>query len=344
MQGSAAHQQDGEGDCDSQYQSEADDDSAAESHGEYQYQDDNQDRFYQVDHERTDGLIHLVGLEEYLFRFHAYGYFPHDFCQPSVYGFSHIGHDGVFLQGQADGQCRFPVYKETVPLRFGVGAFYLCHIFQPDLFSLRSTDEQVADVGFIGYGTAHMELYPVVLVQVAAGIHCLSGTLQAHHDLGRDDAVACNLFFRQGDVDDFVPVAADEDAFHTFHSQQLPSDQFGIFVQFRIRISVASEGVENAVYIHHVVHYNRVVTSLGKFGAAVVYFPSQQVEMLLQVFFQDSHLKFHGKGSHSVLTLRLDFLDVGEGTEFFLHHLRYFQLHLVGIGTRIRNDDHGLFH
>ena len=64
--------------------------------------------------------------------------------------------------------------------------------------------------------------------------------------------------------------------------------------------------------------------------------------MLLQVFLQDGHLEFHGERGHAVLTFRLDFLDVGKGTEFLFQGLGYFQFHFVGTGTRIRDDDHGL--
>ena len=260
LQGSTAHQQDGEGYGDGQYQSEADDDSAAESHGEYQHEDDNQDRFYQVDHERTDGLIHFIGLEEYLFRFHTDGNLLHDFCQPFVYSLSYVGHNGILFQGKADGQCRLSVDEEAVPLRLGIGAFYLRYIFQADLLSLWSTDKQVTDIGLIGHRTAYMQLYPVVSVQVIACVHRLSGILQTHHDLGGDNSVTGNLLFRQSDVDDLIPVAADEDTFHSFYSQQFPAYQLGILIQFGIGISVAFESVEDAVHVHHIIHYNRIVT------------------------------------------------------------------------------------
>ena len=196
MKRGATHQQNGEGDSDSQNQSEADDEAAAESHGEDKYQDDNQDRFYQVDHKGTDGFIHFVGLEEYLFHFHSYGNLWHDFCQPFFNRFSHIGDNGIFFHGQADGQGRFSVHEETVPLRLTIGTFYLCNISQSDGFSLWGTNKQVTDVFLISNGTAHMQWQPVALILVTASVDGFSGILQAHHDLGRDNAITGNLLFR----------------------------------------------------------------------------------------------------------------------------------------------------
>ena len=179
-----------------------------------------------------------MALEEYLFRFHTDGNLLHDFCQPFVYSLSYVGHNGILFQGKADGQCRLSVDEEAVPLRLGIGAFYLRYIFQADLLSLWSTDKQVTDIGLIGHRTAYMQLYPVVSVQV----------------------IAC--------------VPADEDTFHSFYSQQFPAYQLGILIQFGIGISVAFESVEDAVHVHHIIHYNRIVTPLGKFGVTVVHLPA----------------------------------------------------------------------
>ena len=86
-----------------------------------------------------------------------------------------------------------------------------------------------------------------------------------------------------------------------------------------------------------------VVAAGGQFGLGIVYFTSQQVEVLFQVREQDGHLEFDRNHGVSVLTLGLYFLDIGQSAQLLFHDLGYFELYFVGVGSRPGYHNHGLF-
>ena len=179
--------------------------------------------------EGTDGCVHLVGLEEDLFRLHPCGDLLHGFGQLGIHQLAHIRHDGICFHCHADGQCGFAAHKEAVALRRCISPLHTGHIAQPHLFAVREADQKVADVSFILHGIANPQLQAVIAILIVPGIHCLARALQRHHDLRRNDAVARNLLFGQGDVDDLITVAHNVDALHPLHAQQLAAKVFGIF-------------------------------------------------------------------------------------------------------------------
>ena len=86
-----------------------------------------------------------------------------------------------------------------------------------------------------------------------------------------DDTVACDLFFRENDIDYLVAVAHDVDAFDAFHVEQFPTDVFGIAIHFGVIVSIGGQGIEDTIYVYHVVDDHRVVAPLWQAGYGVVY-------------------------------------------------------------------------
>ena len=338
----AAEQEDGEGDGYRQDQAEADDQAAAEAHGEDQHEDDYGDALDQVPHERGDGFVHLVGLEEDFLRLESGRHVLHDFRQAGVHGFSHVGDDGVLLKGDADGQGGLAADEEAVALRLGVGALYAGHVAQAQGFAVERLDEEVAQPVDVRHGGVHVDGKPLAAGRGIARVDHLAGGLQRGDYLRGHDAVARNLFLRERDVDRLVAVAGDEDALHALYVLQLAAQVLGVAVHFRIVVALGRERVEYAVHVRHVVDDHRLVAALRQPGGGVADLAAQQVEVLFQVAVAYGHEKLHGERGRAVAALRLHLLDVGQVPQFVFHHLGHLQLHLVGAGPRVGHDDHGL--
>lgn len=92
-------------------------------HREDKHQNDDGDRFDEVPHERGDGIVHLVGLEEDLFGMEPCRNVFHRFGQPGIDGLAHIGNDGRRLHRHTDGERRSAVHEKSVALRFRKGPF-----------------------------------------------------------------------------------------------------------------------------------------------------------------------------------------------------------------------------
>ena len=104
LQGRSAHQQDGERYGDRENEAESDNQTAAQSHGEDQDQNDDGNRFDQIPHKGGDRFIHLVGLKEDLVGGESGREGLHRFGQSCIDRLADIGHDGRRFQGE----CRWP--------------------------------------------------------------------------------------------------------------------------------------------------------------------------------------------------------------------------------------------
>ena len=166
-----------------EHQSEPDNHPAPETHGEYQYQNHNGNRFQQVPHKGRNGIAHFLRLEENLFHLHACGNCLHDLCQPCVHRFADIGHNGIVLHGNANRKGRFAAHKEAVPLRLAESALHAGNVSQPDLLPVNGRNQHVADILFGADVRIHTQLYLFILAGILPRIDRFPYRLQGSHEL-----------------------------------------------------------------------------------------------------------------------------------------------------------------
>ena len=286
----------------------------------------------------------MVGLEEYLVGGESYRHTLHDFRQLLIDLLTHIGHNGILVQGDADAHSRTAVDKETIGLRFCIGTLHGGDVANANHLARRGAYKHIGNVLLVFQFVVHTKLQTVIAIFKVTGIHRLACILQTDHHLCRDKTRGGQFLLINDDVDDFGTGADNVDALHTLHRQQLATHQFSIFLQFGITVPVARESVEQAIDIEHVVHHDGGITSRWQFRLHIVGLAAQLVEVLFHLRHLHLVLELHTDDGHTGTAIRVQFLHVGQCSQLVLHHLHGLQFHLMRCGTRIDQHHRGLLH
>ena len=212
----------------------------------------------------------MVGLEEYLVGGESYRHTLHDFRQLLIDLLTHIGHNGILVQGDADAHSRTAVDKETIGLRFCIGTLHGGDVANANHLARSGAYKHVSDVLLVFQFVIHTKLQTVITIFIVTGIHRLACILQTNHHLRRDETRSGQFLLIYNNVNYFGTGADNVDTLHTLHRQQLATHQFSVFLQFRIAVAVARESVEKAINIEHVIHHNGGITPRWQFRLHIV--------------------------------------------------------------------------
>ena len=257
---------------------------------------------------------------------------------------SYFGDIRTTQRGDGDAQCPPAVVPQLVADRifvpFGNGG----DVAEPQLVVLMSLQQQAADVLRCAVTVVHGYAQPGTAAFVVSGVHGFVLSVQGGEDLCRMYPEVGEFVFVELYVNALRPLAVDVHLRDAFDFHHLLFHEFGVPCGLCVGIAVEGHGVEHAEYVAEIVHYHGYGGSFGQLRLYVGHFAAENVPALFRLFVRDECGERYVYQGHVVHRAARHLADVLHRPNALLQHIRHFEFHLMGGGSRIDRDHGGLFH